>query len=209
MQDYENSNKNQISRLEDHFETSLPWRGGGIYRLMRKGTFTQMLELFSRSASFSTPYIYEVSGEILVNAAGYSKYVNSVYWIRNWVNPAIEHSSWDRKKYFSDWYVDENYKNEVSEWKETMRDYLSISCEEFEKMLGNIRILRASTEAREVQRNNRIRVKLPISLKYVLRSMIAPHTLPPRKSATLAKLKHQRVNINDAELTAAIKAIYS
>jgi hypothetical protein len=157
----------------------------------------------------STPYIYEVSGEMLIANAGPGKYLETLYWIRNWVNDPVEHKSWDRKRYFSQWINQNSSKAEVEKWTRIMIAQLEISSNEFEELLEKVLKLRHDSEIREWNKISRKRLFLPDGVKEKVRRRLMPDTLPPTTSAELKQLKQEEILFEVAEVHNALKVIYS
>jgi hypothetical protein len=112
MIDYSNLHNSFFERLESHSFGQPEYRTGAMYRLMRAEVMTLLLQTFSGLSKISTPYIFEVTGEIVVNGLGKSIYLNDLYWVRNWINHQVEHKDWNRKLYFQEWWGSEKYSEE-------------------------------------------------------------------------------------------------
>lgn len=98
-------------RLETHLVLGVgnkPPRAG-LYRLFRRNTMEKILEVFGGCSAISTPYVYEVCAEIVSAWAGPTKYINKLYWIRNWHTEMISRSDWNRKLSFHEWWTAPQY----------------------------------------------------------------------------------------------------
>jgi glycosyltransferase domain-containing protein len=120
MVNYENKFESPESRLKFHFNPLHDYKIGGVYRLMRIETLKNILKVFSEIATISTPYIYEITGEILVTAIGKSFYIKEVFWIRNWVNESVVGKQWNRKLYFYRWFESEEFEFERQAWTSSL-----------------------------------------------------------------------------------------
>jgi hypothetical protein len=117
---YKNKYENPESRLKFHFNPVHDYKIGGMYRLMRIETLISILKVFSEIATISTPYIYEVTGEILITAIGKSIYTKEVFWIRNWVNEPVVGKQWNRKLYFYRWFEGKEFEFEREAWTSSL-----------------------------------------------------------------------------------------
>ena len=120
MVHYENKFESPELRLKFHFNPLSDYKIGGMYRLMRIETLKNILKVFSEIATISTPYIYEITGEILVTAIGKSLYIKEVFWIRNWVNESIVGKQWNRKLYFYQWFESKEFDFERQAWTSSL-----------------------------------------------------------------------------------------
>ena len=108
--DYRNLSSLPSSRIQKHFYQDNMSFNGAMYRVLRTKSMIQLLSLFYSCQSISTPYIFEVTGEIVVTLLGPSKYINEIFWLRNWIEPPINKKNWNRRIYFHNWWDEEIYK---------------------------------------------------------------------------------------------------
>ena len=203
MKDYNNVGANSYERLQYHFSQATGYRNGGIYRLMRRELMSALMNTFSKVADFSTPYIYEVTGEILVNAYGPSKYLDNIYWIRNWINEPVSHSNWDRKLYFCDWIKDPNYIGEVKSWNKIMRSFLDLSEDQYIKCMQEIIEMRRLSESGEILSLSRKTFPISSYIKWLMRKLFSPSTLPKSFEKTLVTMQASGSIFNELEMTRA------
>jgi glycosyltransferase domain-containing protein len=101
---YVNKSENQIKRLQAHLEFQLvDYKIGLLYRLTRSENLIRILKTFSMLEEVQTPYIYEVIGELGMVISGELINYEEFYWIRNWIEPPVSHTHWNRKIHFGDW----------------------------------------------------------------------------------------------------------
>ena len=203
MKNYKNESNDKYERLQTHFNNSAGYRNGGIYRLMRSDLMIGLMNIFSEIANFSTPYIYEVTGEIYVNAHGPSKYVNEIYWIRNWINTPVSHGNWNRKIYFDDWVRDPNYDHQVKNWNQILRRFLNFSDDRHDLLIQEIIELRRLSEAQEILSSSRKSYPMPLNLKWLARSLFAPSTMPRSFIQTLAAMQDSGAVFDELEIVNA------
>jgi glycosyltransferase domain-containing protein len=207
MRDYSNFGENSFERLSNHFNENCGYRNGAIYRLMRKGLMIDLMNTFSTLSLISTPYIYEVTGEIIINALGKSVYLPNIYWIRNWINQPVGHRTWDRKLYFSTWVSDRKYEREFNLWGQQLRNIVNLNQEEYSDIFRKILQLRKSSEEYERERLSRRSIPIPDFIKFLVRKLFAPNSLPPRIERTIYTMQAQGAKLNRIELLTAIESI--
>ena len=207
MKSYKNLGVSSFERLAIHFSEENGYRTGAIYRLMRKELMGDLMDTFSEIGVISTPYIYEVTGEIIVASYGQSSFISNIYWIRNWINEPVGHSKWNRKMYFSMWAKDPKFKVEILEWSRTLRQILNLTDEEFSKTLESVMKLRVQSEDNEIKRMSRHAIPIPENLKYLIRKVIWPETIPPDVATSLLSMKEMGATFDQEEILNAIDAI--
>ncbi len=207
MRHYSNLKKTSLDRLNFHFSEGSGYRNGAIYRLMRAEIMVKTMNLFSKVCSFSTPYIYEVTGEIFVNSQGKSMYIDEVYWLRNWINEPVGHKNWDRKLYYKDWVTLEEYRQQYHNWISIMEISCGISSREFKDILKIFEKLRVESELHEITAGEKRRVALPIQLKWLIRNYLRPSTLPKPLFETLLDLKKSGVEVDQTAISGALSAL--
>ncbi len=207
MRAYTNLGETSFERLSKHFNVHGEYRNGAMYRLMRKDLMIELMQLFSTQSFIATPYIYEVTGEIVVNAFGKSVYLPNVYWIRNWINQPVEHRNWNRKLYFSSWVSDSNYEDQFLRWSQRLSNVGDLTPEEFSMVMEAILKLRKSSEDYEQKRLSRRRIPISDNLKFAVRKFLAPNSLPPRIETTIKSMEEQGARLDRIELLTAIESI--
>lgn len=206
MEGYANLKRSAKSRLLEHFNPKKPWRGGAIYRVLSRELFTKMMKMFHEMSAFSTPYIFEVSGEILINSSGKTRYLTEIYWIRNWIIEPVSHRSWDREIYFNSWMSDSIFNQEVCEWKKVLRKFVELNPEDLSQILENVLTLRHASESREIERRRTFRLPLPNYVKYLLRK--ATKTAMPKEiNETLSDMENLGIKFSYHEVNEAIETI--
>jgi hypothetical protein len=196
MLHYENLESNNLNRLEKHFGIQeFMWPIGAMYRIIRSESMKKLLTIFYHCQGISTPYIYEVTSEIVLTALGKSRYLDFIFWIRNWQTPAINQADWNRKLLFSEWWED-NLTQEI---------FPTQSSEEVEKIFELIVRLRKTTE------------KLPIAnsnfsfknnyIKYCFRRIFTPKLLPKKVEEILLNTSRLGVESDLDEVEFALESV--
>lgn len=115
FEDYTNFYTDINSRVIHHFRIAR-MTPISMYRLTYAAELIKLLRFFSELEFVSTPYIYEISAEILLNAGGTSRRTSRVYWIRNWEENSISNNEWNRNISFLDWFHSPAYQSESIKW---------------------------------------------------------------------------------------------
>jgi glycosyltransferase domain-containing protein len=208
MLHYQNLDSNKLKRLEKHFEQEeLVWPIGAMYRIMRSESMKKLLTIFFQCQSISTPYIYEVTSEIVVTALGKSRYLDLVFWIRNWQTPAINQADWDRKLFFTQWWENKKYVDEKVRWVNNLtREIFSTqSSGEIEKIFDSIVRLRRTTEKLPTADSN-FSIKNDY-IKYYFRRIFTPKLLPKKVEEILLNTSSVGVASDIHEVEFALASI--
>jgi len=178
-----------------------------MYRIIRSESMKKLLTIFYHCQSISTPYIYEVTSEIVVTALGKSRYLDFVFWIRNWQTPAINQADWDRKLLFTHWWENKKYVNEKVRWVDNLtREIFSTqSSEEIEKIFDSIVRLRKTTEKLPIADSNFL-IKNDY-MKYYFRRIFTPKLLPKKVEDVLLNISSVGVTSDFHEVEFALASI--
>lgn len=111
MRRYTNNIQSTPDRIQHHL---LKGGNGGIpragmYRLFRRQSMEVLLQSIALCSNISTPYVYEVATEVISVWCGFTLYLETPYWIRNWQTAAISSSDWNRRLDFSAWWGHDSY----------------------------------------------------------------------------------------------------
>jgi hypothetical protein len=174
---YKNIEETIKDRLTFHTIRQNQYRTGSMYRLMRVDVMQKMLMSFSQLSHMSTPYIYEVTAEIIVNGLGKTIYLDDIYWVRNWVNKEVAHTTWDRRLYFYIWWEDDRFELERTEWYALLQRTLGQNgiALSLEEILFDLYKKRKLLEIRELRKSRLIRNHIPAKIKNLARQVIKGH----------------------------------
>ena len=189
--DYKNFGNSPAERLFTHFTGSMGYRSGSLYRVTRSSILKKVLSEFSQLGTISTPYIYEATGEILINGLGKSCYINNLMWIRNWLNEPIHHNQWQRNQYFFKWV--ENEKIQFELWKDRLNSILCINPKKFNELIDLFTKTITSSEINSISKNRKFRNKIPKRISYLIARIL------PRKNR-LVELQSAVKNLREQEL---------
>jgi glycosyltransferase domain-containing protein len=209
MLQYENLDSNKLNRLEKHFgQQELVWPIGAMYRIIRSESMKKLLTMFYHCQSISTPYIYEVTSEIVVTALGKSRYLDFIFWIRNWQTPAINQADWDRKLHFTQWWENKKYVDEKVRWVDNLaREIFSTQGRnEIQEIFDSVVRLRKTTEKLPTADSNFL-IKNDY-LKYYFRRIFTPKLLPKKVEDVLLDTSSVGVTSDFHEVEFGLASIF-
>jgi glycosyltransferase domain-containing protein len=209
MTHYENKFESSQSRLEFHFNLQSDYKIGAMYRLMRTEILKNLLDIFSQISTISTPYIYQVTGEVFVTAIGKSLYVKDIFWIRNWLNKPVVHTQWNRKLYFYQWLESAEYEFEVKAWMSSITKSLAKieSDSDFVSILPLILVKQKKIEMHEKSKKSVRFSFLDENIKYWIKKFLPNATLPEEAMESINSIPATGVLINMQEFQTALNTL--
>lgn len=128
MRGYKNLKKFAVDRFDYHFTQRVGSGSyqGAMYRAMRGLNMKELLDLLGKMENVSTPYVYEIVAEIYLTNAGEAQSLDETGWVRNWIEEPIKHKKWDRNLYFTEWWANQKYSDEVRFFKNEMKKYIPL-----------------------------------------------------------------------------------
>jgi len=209
MRNYKNLGDNSNNRIETHFfPENSEWKIASMYRVIRSSTMRKLLKLFSQLSKISTPYIFEITSEIFLAIDGKVKYLDFIYWIRNWENPAINKPDWDRRLGFSIWWTEDRFESEKNSWVHSILNEFTaqLKKEELLDLINTIAVKRKNIEIY-------VEIKKPFLsdkyLKYAIKRLIFAKSTPLKINQVLARIKDQGIYYNLSEVNFAVNSILS
>jgi glycosyltransferase domain-containing protein len=201
MLGYRNFKGHPDMRLNFHFGGQ-NIKVAAMYRILKTDLMRDLLKVFENLHEISTPYIFELTSEILISCHGNSEYLNLLFWIRNWQNPAIDKKDWDRKLTFSAWWLNDKYKIEKDYWIELVikEANLGLSKDTFTNIIDLY-----ITRYPKSQIGKRSKLPLSNLIKYYVRRNLMPNTLPRNLEHSLANLS--TLKFSKSEVSEAIQSM--
>lgn len=199
---YENLHDKPIDRLKEHFDINAGYRNGSLYRLMRTKILATILLSLENSNNIRTPYLMEVTSEILIAGLGKTQYLDDLFWIRNWINPPVKHKTWDRREYFHKWADAEPIQYES--WASGLSYILKLNAIEKSEIFAAIREIRKNAELNEASKKRIITSFLPTSFRYLLKKTFMPKCLPSNIEETINQMNHKSIDFSPRELRKAV-----
>ena len=204
---YQNTATDFQDRFDFHYESGRNY-SGAMYRVFRREEFKKFLLLISKFSDIGTPYIFEVTAELFWTLIGPAKYVDEVFWVRNWVVPPIQTGDWDRKQYFYEWSQSPTHKKELEYWKQ-------IVAEEFESLKSNpdfftkIALHRMKIEQNEQTRNQELRKRKKVMMKKMVRAVVSIFQSKYQTKELYLELGRHGVSVRTDELRLALNSMTS
>jgi len=208
MLHYGNLDYGVKDRMEKHFDINKSaWPIGAMYRIIRTESMKKLLNMFYQCQGISTPYIFEVTSEIVVTALGRAKYLDLIFWVRNWQTPAINQVDWDRRLQFTQWWEDEKYVDEKNKWVGIIRQEIfpNQDSTQIKIVFNSIFKLRKKTEKLHVSTSS-LSIKNHY-IKYYLRRFLAPKSLPKKFDKTLGDISKLGITSDIYEVDLAIASM--
>jgi len=209
MRNYINVGNNLNNRIETHFfPENSEWKIASMYRVIRSSTMRNLLRLFSRLNKISTPYIFEITSEIFLAIDGKVKYLDVIYWIRNWENSAINKPDWDRKFGFSIWWTEDRFRSEKNTWVDSILNEFTdqLDKQELVDLINTIAFKRRNIE---IYNENKKPFFSNKYLKYAIKRLIFAKSTPPKINQVLERIKNQGIDYNLTEINFAVNSILS
>lgn len=203
--EYLNLNPEVQKRIKYHYENGKNY-SGAMYRVFRQEDFKRFLKLIAKFSEISTPYIFEVTSEIFWTLIGPSKYLDEVFWVRNWIVSPIQTGDWDRKLYFYEWSQNPLYKSEFEFWKQTLTaefKFLDDYSNFFEIVVNHRMII----EKNEQRKNQEFISPWFAKSKFFLRLIFSAFQSKYREDKLKSQLKFFNVALNNEELETAFSSI--
>ena len=162
--------------------------------------------MVSKFSNISTPYIFEVTAELFWTLIGPSKYVDEVFWVRNWVVPPIQTGDWDRKQYFYEWSQNPKLEKEFESWKQMV-------VEEIEPLQSNADIFtkivfhRMKIEQNEQTRNQEFTKQKNLIIKKLTRAAASFFRPKYQTNELYSELRRYGVVVRNDELMLALTSM--
>lgn len=202
---YQNEASEYQSRFKYHYANVQNY-SGAMYRVYRRKHFKRFLTLISQFANMETPYIFEVTSELFWTLIGPSKYINEVFWVRNWIVEPIQSGDWDRKLYFYEWSQNPKNKMEFESWKGMVMDEFK-SLKENPNYFEIITTHRMNIEKSEQKRNQELIKQKLWKTKKVLRSVWSIFKSKYHQRELNSQLNNLGVEVDYNELKFALSSI--
>lgn len=207
---YHNHEGTPFGRIKKH-------TGGGVApltsffttNLTRSEIMKNCLISYGESPVLSTDAI----SVLTICGAGKSKYLDVLYWIRNWNQSPRSHSSWNRRVFLHNWWVDPNNIEQRSIFTKQLRKAYS-ECtnstsfdESWDLILKSDSILQSKTSILMsiVKKFNEI--SFIGWLKYLIKFNFFPSKLPTNSVQEIEKMKNNNIYFVDSEIINATNIV--
>jgi glycosyltransferase domain-containing protein len=172
--------------------------------LTRSSILKNCLKAYSLSPVLATDSL----SVLTICGAGKSKYIDVLYWIRNWNQSPQSHKSWNRKLSFSEWWDESEGTEAKRSFVKTLRKLTQkfISSDDFFRALEMIvESDRYYSKKSRTFKNIYVKIKEIDRLKkimYILKKIFKPESLPNNTSKILDQMIDEdiRVNLQEVEM---------
>jgi hypothetical protein len=152
---------------------------------------------------------------LTICGAGKSKYLDHVYWIRNWNQSPRSHSGWNRKVLLHEWW--ENPKNKSAsirfsaELESIYRKHthLPTFSEAWSLILKSDKAIQKRVSLVGAFLRNIGEIRAFKTLKYHVKSLVIPNTLPDTVEDLSHKMHRKGIEIPFGEFDSATKIVAS
>lgn len=203
---YHNEADSAYGRIRIHTgEGSRPMTSFFTCNLVRTSAARNCLNMYAKAPILATDAISVLS----ICGAGKSKYLDVTYWIRNWNQSPRSHSGWDRRMFLHEWWRDpinaENRRNFMNDLRSIYMTFSQDS--EFENswnlILKSDEVLQHRSSYFSTQFARFSEIPTCKALKYWIKKILKPGSLPSTLEAVSASMKESDIQISERELSKA------
>lgn len=190
---YHNEELEPLDRIAKHTGNgNNPLTSFFTCNLTRTWAAQECLSMYAKAPVLATDAI----SVLTICGAGKSKYLDHVYWIRNWNQSPRSHSEWNRKIFLHEWWEDSS--NELAscrfseELEATYRKFTSLPTfsDAWSLILKSDKATQKRVSLIKGTLQNIGEIKTLKSFKYYFKSLLSPNSLP----VTAEELTHQMVD---------------
>lgn len=207
---YHNNNETPLERIKLHTGNGdNPITSFFTCNLTRTKAAQNCLNLYSKAPVVSTDAI----SVLTICGAGKSKYLDIVYWVRNWNQSPRSNVGWNRRVTLHEWWQEESnahLKNKFeSELKEIYLEYSNV--DDFQESWNLVlksdlalhkNISKITNQIRSLNEITRIK-----TIKYYLKKFFAPSMMPRTIALVCNDLRSMDIEIPELELQKASKIV--
>lgn len=203
---YHNNAESPLERIDLHTGSgSNPLTSFFTCNLTRSWAAQECLALYAKAPVLATDAI----SVLAICGAGKSKYLDLVYWVRNWNQSPRSHAGWDRRVFLHEWWLNQGNKLARDRFIEDLSSIYRKYTPENNFLTAWNLILKSdqSLQKRVPVLKNKIRVlgerRLLKYVKYLLKYLIKPQALPATVSSLSEEMESQDIFIPKLELEQA------
>jgi len=207
---YHNDLETPLGRISLHTgEGTNPLTSFFTCNLTRTAAAKECLTMYAKAPVLATDAI----SVLTICGAGKSKYLDLVYWVRNWNQSPRSHSGWDRRVFLHEWWSQpENLKAKDIFLEDLTSVYKKYTDDEdfldsWNLILNSDRALhrRVSLVRNRVKAFGEMRFFKTI--KYLMKKILKPRALPTTVSGLSSEMKAMNIFIPRLELEQATKLV--
>jgi len=207
---YENKEFLPIDRIRFHTgDGKKPHSAFFTSNLNRTHYLKRCLNLYSRSPVIAT----EAISILTICAAGKSKYLNELFWVRNWNEFPKSHANWNRGIYLHDWWIANVNSDEGHRFRRDLIEAFSefADSESFDEIWGMG--MSASKASQPRVDKNRYRAREWLNsysiryLKFLTKHVIKSASIPLEYHEVLLEMESQGIGFDDREIELAVNVV--
>jgi len=208
---YENSMENSLDRIRMHTRDGK--RGITSFltsNLCRTEFLIDCLNLYAKSPLIAT----EAISTLVICSTGPFRYLNELYWIRNWNEPPHSNLGWNRNLMIHDWWPARDKSNsELSELENELRHtfYKYSQGEDFD-LAWNLILSSSKASVSDPHNISFKGPKMNKSLnyfKFIIKSLLNRASLPNSYTEVLKEMEFAKIEIHKSETMEAISIVSS
>jgi len=203
---YHNTAQTPLGRISLHTgDGKNPITSFFTCNLTRTSAVQECLKMYAKAPVLATDAI----SVLTICGAGKSKYLDVVYWVRNWNQSPRSHSGWNRQVFLHEWWLNpenSDAKNEFIENLSTVYSKYSLN-EDFTSAWNMIlesdqvlqkRVSRVKSKIKEIGEISSLK-----SIKFHLKKHVMPHSLPKTVSILSSEMMAKNILIPELEINRA------
>jgi hypothetical protein len=207
---YENLESNPLNRIKKHTGVGKhPLSAFFTSNMNRTKFLVDCLNLYAKSPVIAT----EAISILTICAAGKSKYIDSLFWVRNWNEFPKSHANWDRSVYLHNWWRDQKGTSQWMQFYEDLRNaYEQISSDDKFESIWEL-ILEANEVSQPnippkkyIKRKNFTDSNPARYFKYFIKKATRSSNVPKDYEEVLLEMQSKGVSFNFDEVEIAVKA---
>ena len=150
---------------------------------------------------------------LTICGAGKSKYLDVLYWIRNWNQSPRSHSNWNRRVFLHKWWVDPNNIEQRSIFTKQLRkvysEYTNSASfdDSWDLILKSDSILQSKISILMSITKKFNEIPFVVWLKYLIKFSFFPSKLPTNSIQEIEKMKNNYIYFVDSEIINATNIV--
>ncbi len=209
---YHNDEAEPLARIQKHTGYGInPLTSFFTCNLTRTWAARDCLLMYGKAPVLATDAI----SVLTICGAGKSKYLDLVYWIRNWNQSPRSHSGWNRKVFLHEWWADESNKLAADQFASNLQDVYQkfTGSPTFASAWGLVLKSDESLQKRQSGFKSYMRtvseVRVLKFLKYRIKSFLHPRALPETARQLTQRMTNMGIFVPEEEIRSAASTVAS
>ena len=208
---YHNDSSEPLDRIRYHTgEGKNPYTSFFTCNLTRTWAARECLSMYGRAPVLATDAI----SVLTICGAGKSKYLDLVYWIRNWNQSPRSHSGWDRRVFLHEWWrKDENsqarstFSNELSDVYKKYANTEDGFTQAWSLILQSDQVLQRHIPLLKSKIRTFNEIPMLKTLKYQIKRLLRSTSLPPTVMDLAAEMRAMGIIVPENEILSATSIV--